>query len=65
MIWLRTDDYDGWQKIHDSFVEERKDFGITDDYVYRDVRDHNAALVHLVVEDLSRAWDGSRQTSLS
>ena len=39
----------------DSFVEERKEFGITADYVYRDVRDPNAALVHLVVDDASRA----------
>ena len=57
IIWLRTDDYDRWQKIHDSFVEERKGFGITEDHVYRDVRDPNAALVHLVVEDLPRAME--------
>ena len=57
MIWLHTDDYDGWQKIHDSFVEERKAFGITEDHVYRDVRDSQAALVHLVVEDLPRAME--------
>ena len=55
MIWLRTDEYDRWQEIHNSFVEERKEFGITADYVYRDVRDPNAALVHLVVDDVSRA----------
>ena len=55
MIGLRTDDYDKWQNIHDSFVEERKEFGITEDHVYRDVRDPNAALVHLVVDDVSRA----------
>ena len=55
MIWLSTDDYDQWQKIHDSFVEERKEFGITEDHVYRDVRDPKAALVHLLVDDVSRA----------
>ena len=55
MIWLHTDEYDRWQEIHNSFVEERKEFGITADYVYRDVRDPNAALVHLVVDDVSRA----------
>ena len=55
MIWLRTDDYDRWQGIHDSFVEERKAYGITDDFVYRDVNDPSAALVHLVVEDAPRA----------
>ncbi len=57
MIWLRTDDYDKWQKIHDGYAEERAAFGITDDYVYRDVRDPKAALVHLVVEDLPRAQE--------
>ena len=57
MIWLRSDDYDRWQKIHDSYVEERKEFGITEDYVYRDVRDPSAALVHLVVEELPRAME--------
>ena len=57
MIWLRTDDYDRWQGIHDSFVEERKEFGITEDYVYRDVRDQKAALVHLVVHDAPRAME--------
>ena len=57
MIWLRTDDYDGWQKIHDGYAEQRKDFGITEDYVYRDVREPNAALVHLVVEEVPRATE--------
>ena len=57
MIWLRTDDYDRWQDIHDSFVEERKGFGITEDHVHRDVRDPKAALVHLVVEDVQRAME--------
>ena len=55
MIWLQTDDYDRWQKVHDGFVEDRKEFGITKDYVFRDVNDPRAALVHLVVEDLPRA----------
>lgn len=57
MIWLRTDDSDRWQKIHDSFVEERKGFGISEDYVYRDVRDPSAALVHLVVQSMPRALE--------
>ncbi len=60
MIWLRTDDYDKWQKIHDGYAEERKAFGITDDSVYRDVRDPKAALVHLVVDDLPRAQEWFR-----
>ena len=55
MIWLRTDDYDRWQDIHDSFVEERKEYGITEDRIYRDVNDPSSALVHLVVDDLGRA----------
>ena len=55
MIWLHTDDYDKWQKIHDGYAEERKGYGIVDDFVYRDVRDPQAALVHLVVEDVPRA----------
>ena len=35
----------------------------TDDYVYRDVRDPQAALVHLEVEDVARAqeWFGTDQ----
>ena len=57
MIWLRTDDYDKWQKIHDGYAEERKGFGITGDSVFRDVRDPQAALVHLTVEDLPRAQE--------
>ena len=28
MIWLRTDDYDKWQKIHDGYAHKRKGFGI-------------------------------------
>ncbi len=60
MIGLHTDDYDKWQKIHDGYAEERKDFGITDDYVYRDVRDPQAALVHLVVDDVPRAQEWFR-----
>ena len=55
MIWLRTDDYDRWQGIHDSFVKERKEYGITEDHVYRDVNDPSAALVHLVVDEAGRA----------
>lgn len=55
MIWLRTDDYDRWQGIHDGFYEQRKEFGIVGDHVYRDVREPNAAFVHLEVEDVSRA----------
>ena len=55
MIWLRTDDYDRWQGIHDSFVEERKEYGIVEDNVYRDVNDPSAALVHLVVDEAGRA----------
>ena len=55
MIWLHTEDYDRWQGIHDSFVEERKEYGITEDYVYRGVGDSSTALVHLVVEDMPRA----------
>lgn len=57
MIWLRTDDYDRWQEVHNGFAEKRKNFGITEDYVYRDVRDPSAALVHLVVEELPRAME--------
>ena len=38
-----------------SLGEERTEFGITADYVYRYVWDPNAALVHLVVDDESRA----------
>ena len=57
MISLRTDAYDKWQKIHDGYAEERKGYGITEDHVYRDVRNPKAALVHLVVEDLPRGQE--------
>jgi hypothetical protein len=55
MIWPRTDDDDRWQELHGSLVEERKGFGITEDNLYRDVRNPSASLVHLVVENLLRA----------
>ena len=55
MIWLKTEAYDRWQAIHDGYAEDRKEFGITEDHVYRDVRDPGAAMVHLVVEDAAKA----------
>ena len=55
MIWLRTEDYDRWQGIHDGFVEQRKEYGIAEDHVYRDVNDPSAAFVHLVVDDAAQA----------
>ena len=55
MIRVTAEDYDSWVAVHNSCVEARKDYGLSDGPLYRDVADPNAALVHLVAEDLDRA----------
>ena len=55
MIRIETDDYEAWKVQHYLHVENRASFGITDGPVYRDIDDPNAALFHLIVEDMDRA----------
>ena len=58
MIWLRTDDFEGWKAIHDRFADRRRaEYTFTDDHVYQDVSDPKAVMVHLEAEDLDRAFE--------
>jgi hypothetical protein len=47
--------YQNWEEVHNSCLDARAGFGITDGPFYKDATDANSALVHLVVEDMDRA----------
>jgi hypothetical protein len=57
MIRIETDDYDAWLQTHYEFVETRKEYGITDGPVCRDIDNPSAALFHITVESLPRAQE--------
>ena len=61
MTRVQVTDFDTWLHIHRSNTEQRREYGMTDGPIYRDIDDPNAALVHLHVDDLDRAlqWFGS------
>jgi hypothetical protein len=48
-------EYQNWEDVHNSYLDARAEFGITDGPFYKDAADPNSALVHLVVEDMDRA----------
>ncbi|HKZ86059.1 MAG TPA: hypothetical protein VJ793_20685 [Anaerolineae bacterium] len=57
MIRIMTEDYDAWLKVHYEFTETRKTYGMTDGPVYRDIDNPNAALFHIMVDDVPRAME--------
>ena len=50
-IRVTAENFDQWKSVHDSCEEARKDFGMADGPFYRDDKDSNSALVHLVAEE--------------
>jgi hypothetical protein len=54
LIRIETEDFDAWKVQHDAHVQERRGFGITDGEVYRDLDNPNAALFHILVEDMEQ-----------
>jgi hypothetical protein len=47
-------EYQNWEDVHNSYLDVRAEYGITDGPSYKDTSDPNSALVHLVVEDMNR-----------
>lgn len=56
-----VDDFDTWLEVHRSNAERRREYGMTDGPIYRDIDDPRAVLVQTHVEELDRAlrWFGS------
>ena len=54
-VTATAENYQNWEDTHNSCEDARKEFGITDGPFYKDAKDANSALVHLVVEDMDRA----------
>ena len=54
-------EFNSWLTAHRAASRARRDYGITDGPLYRDIDDPNVALVHLDVEDVNTAvaWFGS------
>ena len=57
MVRIEMTDYDAWLAIHYEFTDKRREYGMTDGPVYRDVDNQNAALFHIHAEDLPRAME--------
>jgi len=57
IIRVVTEDFDAWYREHAGHAEARKPYGITDGPVYRDIANPNAALAHLMTDDLSKAME--------
>ena len=55
MIRIETDDFDAWSEQHYLHVKGRSDHGIIDGPAYRDMDNPNAALFHIMTEDMDRA----------
>jgi len=55
LIRVKPTDHERWLREHMAASEARREYGITDGPVYRDVENPNIALVHLNIEDLERA----------
>ena len=57
MVRIEMQDFDAWFQVPYEFLKRRKDFGMTEGPVYRDVKNPNAALFHIHAEDLDRAME--------
>jgi hypothetical protein len=55
MIRVTPEDHEQWIKEHNGCEAARRDYGMTDGPVYRDVADPKSVLVQLDCEDLERA----------
>ena len=55
MTRVEVGDFDTWLEIHLSNAQNRRAYGMIDGPIYRDINDPNAALVHIIVEDMARA----------
>ncbi|MFW9780345.1 MAG: hypothetical protein ACFFE8_16000 [Candidatus Heimdallarchaeota archaeon] len=60
-VQLEAPDFDTWYHEHDIHADHRKNYGIIDGPVYRDISNPNSALVHLMTDDLPKAkeWFGT------
>lgn len=57
IIRIIAEDFDTWYAQHAGHAEARKPYGLTDGPVYRDITNPDAALVHLMTDDLPRAME--------
>ena len=48
-------DFDAWLRTHLENSRNREVFGMVDGPIYRDIKDPNAVLVHIFVENMVRA----------
>jgi len=55
MIRVTPENYDQWITEHNGCETARRDYGMTDGPVYRDLADPKSVLVQLDCEDLERA----------
>ena len=55
MIRIMPEDYDAWLAAHNAGEEARREYGITEGPLYRDVENPSVALVTFHVEDVERA----------
>ena len=52
---VEVGDFDTWLEIHLSNAQNRRAYGMVDGPIYRDIKDPNAVLVHIFVENMVRA----------
>jgi len=55
MIRIMPENYDAWLAAHNAGEEARREYGITEGPLYRDVKDRDVALVTFYIEDVERA----------
>jgi hypothetical protein len=55
MARTEVEDFETWLQVHRSNAERRREYGMTDGPIYRDINDSRAVLVHIHVEELDRA----------
>lgn len=54
-IRIETDDFAAWEEQHYLHADTRATYGIHDGPAYRDLENPNAALFHIMVEDMDGA----------
>ena len=55
MIRIETDDFEAWKTQHYLHADNRAAFGISDGPAYQDIDNPNAALFHIMTDDMDRA----------
>ena len=55
LIRIETDDFAAWEAQHYAHAGNRATYGIHDGPAYRDLENPNAALFHIMTDDMDRA----------